>query len=249
MPLNDSVMYAPLESSLMLHSDVLSFEHQQNDFVSDLLTNKPLPTKKPTLDQEASKWNSPSNKNLDTGIDSKSKFAQSQPVISASHHSRDTRTVPKAVKNSSISRKENKKRSLNYISPFILLAEQRAKERSQKALSARITKKAPTSWNGDTSAPTLFDPNLRKQEIFKIEPRKPNLPSKSKAKTQYEQNIDDNLAQRGEQSADDLVPSPQRAAQKLTIRSFGVPLILNIMLQIWCHYIQCLFRILRLESH
>ena len=64
--------------------------------------------------------------------------------------------------------------STKYVSPFIKEAEQRAKERAKLHVK---THRKPTivqnDWDQNTSADGLFDPNIKKREIFKIQPRQP----------------------------------------------------------------------------
>ena len=57
-----------------------------------------------------------------------------------------------------------------YKSPFVLDAERRAKERIRQAQSNKKRFQQP-EWNLDTKVPILFDPNLKKQELFKLRPR------------------------------------------------------------------------------
>lgn len=65
----------------------------------------------------------------------------------------------------------NRKWTEKYVSPFVLLAEQRARERARQHKLSRAQPQRP-AWD-DKIAPTgtLFDPTIHKQEIFKIQPR------------------------------------------------------------------------------
>lgn len=100
-----------------------------------------------------------------------------------------------------------------YVSPFVVMAEQRANERAKLALQARRSSRKPREWNSDTSAPSLFDPNLKKQEIFKLQPRKPSTATDRRE-----------LQSRGTVNAADTERPETLAptARKLTMKSFGV---------------------------
>lgn len=60
-----------------------------------------------------------------------------------------------------------------YVSPFVQKAEQKAQERARQYKEAKKRQPQP-EWNANI-APTgsLFDPTIHKQEIFKLQPRKP----------------------------------------------------------------------------
>ena len=111
----------------------------------------------------------------------------------------------------------SKKETFKYISPFILIAEQRAKERARKALVLRSRNATTQSWNDDTSAPSLFDPNLKKQELFKIQPRKPKVAIGANDSI-------DSITIDGRSSATIRNSSSDQKPPKLTIRSLGVKL-------------------------
>ena len=78
-------------------------------------------------------------------------------------------------------RKPKTKRLEPYISPFVLeankRAQQRVKERLSRARPPRIPSPPPVfqhdsgEWNKSVQSAGLFDPALRKQEIFRLEPR------------------------------------------------------------------------------
>ena len=63
--------------------------------------------------------------------------------------------------------------SLQYVSPYILEAERKASNRIKEVQLKNRKKGASGGWNENTKpSPTgLFDPNLKKQEIFKLQPR------------------------------------------------------------------------------
>jgi hypothetical protein len=70
----------------------------------------------------------------------------------------------------------NKKTDHKYVSPFIIKATKIAEVRSKEALKlkhkASCVNKEKNQWDTNTEVLGLFDPNLRKQEIFKLKPRK-----------------------------------------------------------------------------
>lgn len=78
-------------------------------------------------------------------------------------------------------RKPKSKRIEPYVSPFVLeanrRAQQRVRERLSRARPPRIPSPPPVfqhdsgEWNNSVQAAGLFDPALRKQEIFRLEPR------------------------------------------------------------------------------
>lgn len=78
-------------------------------------------------------------------------------------------------------RKPKTKRLEPYISPFVLeankRAQQRVRERMSRARPPRIPSPPPVfqhdsgEWNNSVQSAGLFDPALRKQEIFRLEPR------------------------------------------------------------------------------
>jgi hypothetical protein len=79
--------------------------------------------------------------------------------------------------------------SSEYISPFILAARKKAADRVKKSRpSIRASSDSLSTlnnWNSDTKAPGLFDPKLKKIEIFKPVPRRvrtvsPSTPNSSK---------------------------------------------------------------------
>lgn len=57
-----------------------------------------------------------------------------------------------------------------YRSPYLLLAEYRAKERAKRAnlrVKFQHLSKNAREWNSDVRSETLFDPHIKKVEIFK----------------------------------------------------------------------------------
>jgi hypothetical protein len=63
-----------------------------------------------------------------------------------------------------------------YISPFIKNAKRTAAERAREAMKILKSQKnvvVYNEWDQNTRAPGYFDPDLKKQEIFRLEPRKP----------------------------------------------------------------------------
>jgi len=106
-----------------------------------------------------------------------------------------------------------------YVSPFILIAEQRAKARAKEVLRySKVSKPVSHEWNGDTSAPVLFDPHLKKQEIFRLQPRKPPELYRKEFKNERHES-DDDLGSAGDELK-------QRKVTPLTIRTFGVCILL-----------------------
>lgn len=98
---------------------------------------------------------------------------------------------------SSNPRKASSKRNVTnngkYISPYILQASKRAEDRAAKSKQKHSIKptdniiRRSNEWNNDTKTPDLFDPKLKKQEIFKPEPRRqvnltPSRPSSKSTK-------------------------------------------------------------------
>lgn len=78
--------------------------------------------------------------------------------------------------------KRKLKKAEPYVSPFIAKAAETARQRSislrPTSAPAGYSKGAAgpkieraTDWNADTKGPGLFDPSLKKQEIFKPQPR------------------------------------------------------------------------------
>ena len=82
--------------------------------------------------------------------------------------SRSNNKVPHALRPHSF----NKAEEFKYVSKFIKNAEKTAQQRAKLALEARRkSRNVKNEWDSDITAPTLFDPNLKKQEIFKILPK------------------------------------------------------------------------------
>lgn len=77
--------------------------------------------------------------------------------------------------------KPKTKRVEPYVSPFVTEAKKRAEERVRERMSKyKVPRKSSPppvkvhdsgEWNNNVQAPVLFDPQLRRQEIFRIEPR------------------------------------------------------------------------------
>ena len=70
-----------------------------------------------------------------------------------------------------------------YRSPYLLLAEYRAKERARQNLLSKNNQKIVLNnsreWNSDVRPNSLFDPNVRKVEIFKPKSSLQKNPSSS----------------------------------------------------------------------
>lgn len=117
-----------------------------------------------------------------------------------------------------------------YVSPFVRDAEIRAKQRSAaaaKLLSIRRERistrneeaklQAESGWNNDIARPSnggLFDPSIRKQEIFRIEPRRRTVAAKPGASTEKNQVIDSDHQAAMPSRADDV----RGRNDKMTIR-------------------------------
>lgn len=88
----------------------------------------------------------------------------------------NTKTIPLTINNKIKKSKtltKQKHTDYSYISPFILLAEKRANDRIQQRKQV-IRNKQTKEWNQNTSTNSLFDPTIKKQDIFKIQPKKTN---------------------------------------------------------------------------
>lgn len=69
-----------------------------------------------------------------------------------------------------------------YVSPFILQAKKQAEERAAKAkkfLKPKLNLPVQNDWDENVVTPGLFDPKLKKQEIFRIS--KEDVQKKSRA--------------------------------------------------------------------
>lgn len=58
-----------------------------------------------------------------------------------------------------------------YVSPFVLRAKKKAEDRAAKAkkvLKPRIQLPVQNDWDKNVATPGLFDPNLKKSEIFRV---------------------------------------------------------------------------------
>jgi hypothetical protein len=109
------------------------------------------------------------------------KYSNASPSVQMLPHSPQHKNTNRRVSTkTAISKQKNSKNS-KYVSPFIRDAEERAQLRSKAALSIqRKQRSRQDDWNIDSSVPSLFDTTLKKQEIFRIEPRKPErAPDKS----------------------------------------------------------------------
>jgi hypothetical protein len=91
--------------------------------------------------------------------------------------SRDVSFISSQSRASTASKRLKKKKKIEpYISPFILNAKKIADERARKALSILKPKSlvpVVNDWDLNTKSPGLFDPTIKKKEIFRIEPRRP----------------------------------------------------------------------------
>jgi hypothetical protein len=74
-----------------------------------------------------------------------------------------------------------------YVSPFVLKAKKKAEDRAAKAkkvMKPRLQLPVQNDWDKNVSTPGLFDPNLKKNEIFRITKEdvinKPRTPSTEK---------------------------------------------------------------------
>jgi hypothetical protein len=149
------------------------------------------------------------------------KSSQSNVMVKPKTLQKDSQKSPIKYKQTSKSLNTSKKDSFKYISPFILIAEQRAKERARKALVLKSRNATTQSWNADTSAPSLFDPNLKKQELFKIQPRKPKTATVNQDDKAGANDSVDSITINGP-SVMLRNLSPNQKQTKLTIRSLGV---------------------------
>lgn len=189
------------------NSELLSFEHPMENTVrqpsNQVSFNKQIPS--PMI-----------NKNTIT-IFSKPNALMANPK----QLKKEKKKSPMQYKQENKSLNASKKESFKYVSPFILIAEQRAKERARKALATRSRNAATLatqSWNDDTSTPSLFDPSLKKQELFKVQPRKPNaVPLQQDGKSDSLDSLSIDIPSLVKRS-----PSQDQKSNKLTIRSFGV---------------------------
>lgn len=150
--------------------------------------------------------------------------AATSPKDKVEEYSKPSRqSVPKKKKTSH----GGKKHAVSqYKSPFVLDAERRAKERIRQAQANKRGFQQP-EWNGNTKVPILFDPHLKKQEIFKLRPR--NIP--------YGQEYDDGSEYLPSNTNDPTLLRPRKNASNnhlvvvgpsenrgMTRRTFGVSL-------------------------
>jgi hypothetical protein len=121
------------------------------------------------------------------------------PIDKAPSYHKQLRSDRRPSPTSTILSRKLSKPSINkgakYISPFVLKAEEIARTRSRDALAKLKQGKTnlvgeSNDWNMDTRTSSLFDPQIKQREIFKIEPRK--LSSKS-AQEKRRSKIDDSL--------------------------------------------------------
>ena len=187
-------------------SELLSFEHSADIYsnISDQVSIKKQ--SKPSFRSDANNAISSSQSNV---------------MVKPKPFKTDNQKSPIKYKQPSKSLNASKKDSFKYISPFILIAEQRAKERARKALVMKSRNSTTQSWNADTSAPSLFDPNLKKQELFKIQPRKPKSATVNQDdKAGANDSVDSITIDGPSVMVGNL--SPDKKPTKLTIRSHGV---------------------------
>jgi hypothetical protein len=111
-----------------------------------------------------------------------------------------------------------------YISPFILNAKRTAEERARKAMKILKPKEnvpVYNEWDTNTRTPGYFDPELRKQEIFKIEPRKP---PKQGNRLRESDNEESSPARRPQSSPRSVTAKVESSPEerKMTMRTQGV---------------------------
>jgi hypothetical protein len=77
------------------------------------------------------------------------------------------------ISTKSVGNKLKKRGDSSYVSPYIKLAEQRAQDRvaSAKKSSKKKPLKVDLEWDPKTTPNALFDPTIRKQDIFRLQPR------------------------------------------------------------------------------
>ena len=109
---------------------------------------------------------------------------------------------------------QNTASMLNYISPFILKSVHKARERVKNiSHDAQASHKSKKKWDFNTfEPPKLFDPSLKKQEIFKPE-----------RKIRYEKSINDELDNQSKPSSKSP-PKRDYIQDNMTIRTTGVSL-------------------------
>ena len=71
--------------------------------------------------------------------------------------------------------KKTQKTKETYISPFVRQAREEAKKRSKEAAKKLQRNKTPlnisSDWDGNTKGFSLFDSSIRKQEVFRLQPK------------------------------------------------------------------------------
>ncbi len=146
--------------------------------------------------------------------------------------------------------------TVKYESPFVVKAKQKAQARvdasrkkeklhSQNQFNQQFKSQhneAPRDWVVETKAPGLFDPKLKKIEMFPIEPRHRIVDTRNRAKLSYGSNGSDSRMSNGIVSHNThtyVVNSPTRnhnspvplpaAPPRLTTRTNGVSMYLNFV--------------------
>lgn len=120
----------------------------------------------------------------------------------------------------SSSYKPKTRRLQPYVSPFVIEANKRAKQRVRETYAKYSPRRRESSppvhdsgeWNNNVQTPGLFDPRLRKQEIFRLGP---------KSSKQSDTNTFDSARMHQQSTNISKESVHNRPAQRLTVRTDG----------------------------